>query len=82
MRRNTARLLNALDVARSWAVRRFAVASSIGVYTGTPGPRWHEDLALVPATAPNSILAFKKSIEAITPQILERTGIEPIMLPI
>ena len=82
MRRNTAMLLNALDVARSWGVRRFAVASSIGVYTGTPGPRWREDLALVPATAPNSILAFKKSVEAITPQVLEGTGIEPIMLRI
>ena len=82
MRRNTAMLLNALDVARTWGVRRFAVASSIGVYIGTPGPRWHEDLALVPATAPNSILAFKKSVEAITPQVLQGTGVEPIILRI
>ena len=82
MRRNTAMLLNALEVARTWGVRRFAVASSIGVYTGTPGPRWHEDLALVPATAPNSILAFKKSVEAITPQVLDGTGVEPITLRI
>ena len=35
MRRNTAMLLNALEVARAWEVRRFAVASSIGVYLGT-----------------------------------------------
>ena len=82
MRRNTAMLLNALEVARTWGVRRFAVASSIGVYIGTPGPRWHEDLALVPATAPNSILAFKKSVEAITPQVLDGTGVEPITLRI
>lgn len=82
MRRNTAMLLNALDVARTWRVRRFAVASSIGVYSGTPGPRWHEDLALVPATSPNSILAFKKSVEAITPQVLQGTGVEPINLRI
>ena len=79
MRRNTAMLLNALEVARTWRVRRFAVASSIGVYIGTPGPRLHEDLALVPATPPNSILAFKKSVEAITPQVLQGTGVEPVM---
>ena len=82
MRRNTAMLLNALEVARTWGVRRFAVASRIGVYIGTPGPRWHEDLALVPATSPNSILAFRKSVEAITPQVLEGTGVEPINLRI
>jgi UDP-glucose 4-epimerase len=82
MRRNTAMLLNALEVARSWGVRRFAVASSIGVYIGTPGPRWHEDLALVPATSPNSILAFKKSVEAMTPQVLQGTDVKPIILRI
>ena len=82
MRRNTAMLLNALEVARTWGVRRFAVASSIGVYIGTPGPRWHEDLALVPSTSPNSILAFKKSVQAITPQVLQGTGVEPIHLRI
>jgi UDP-glucose 4-epimerase len=82
MRRNTAMLLNALEVARAWKVRRFAVASSIGVYLGTPGPRWHEDLALVPATSPNSILAFKRSAEAIVPQVLQGSGVEPVILRI
>ena len=82
MRRNTAMLLNALEVARTWRVRRFAVASSLGVYIGTPGPRWHEDLALAPATSPNSILAFKKCVEAITPQVLQGTGVEPVILRI
>jgi UDP-glucose 4-epimerase len=82
MRRNTAMLLNVLEVARTWRVRRFAVASSIGVYIGTPGPRWHEDLALVPATSPNSILAFKKAAEAITPQVLQGTGVDTVMLRI
>ena len=82
MRRNTAMLLNTLEVARTWRVRRFAVSSSIGVYIGAPGPRWHEDLALVPATSPNSILAFKRSVEAITPQVLQGTGVEPITVRI
>ena len=82
MRRNTAMLLNTLEVARAWRVRRFAVASSIGVYIGTPGPRWDEDLALAPATSPNSILAFKRSVEAIAPQVLQDTGVEPIAVRI
>lgn len=82
MRRNTAMLLNALEVARAWKVRRFAVASSIGVYIGTPGPRWHEELALAPAAMPNSILAFKRSVEAIVPQVLSGTGVEATLLRI
>ncbi|HET8949510.1 MAG TPA: NAD(P)-dependent oxidoreductase [Solirubrobacteraceae bacterium] len=82
MRRNTAMLLNALEVARTSRVRRFAVASSIGVYHGTSGPRLHEDLPLAPATAPNSILAFKRSVEAIAPQVLHGAGIGPVILRI
>ena len=33
-RTDTTGLLNALDAARTWGVRRFAVASSLGVYIG------------------------------------------------
>ena len=35
-RTDTTALLNALDAARAWRVRRFAVASSLGVYLGRP----------------------------------------------
>jgi nucleoside-diphosphate-sugar epimerase len=42
-RTETAGLLNALDVARTWGVRRFAVASSLGVYIGRTETRWHEE---------------------------------------
>ena len=35
-RADVAGLLNALDAARTWGVRRFAVASSLGVYIGRP----------------------------------------------
>src|SRR5688572_32935833 len=45
-RTEMAGLLNALDAARTWGVRRFAVASSLGVYAGRPEPRWHEELPL------------------------------------
>ncbi|HWD80343.1 MAG TPA: NAD(P)-dependent oxidoreductase, partial [Kribbella sp.] len=45
-RTDTTGLLNALDAARAWGVRRFAVASSIGVYIGRTENPWHEELAL------------------------------------
>ena len=45
-RAETTGLLNALDAARARAVRRFAVASSLGVYTGRTEIPWTEELAL------------------------------------
>ncbi|HWG25019.1 MAG TPA: NAD-dependent epimerase/dehydratase family protein [Actinospica sp.] len=41
-RTETTGLLNALDAAHTWGVRRFAVASSLGVYIGRTETRWHE----------------------------------------
>jgi nucleoside-diphosphate-sugar epimerase len=35
-RTETTGLLNALEAARTWGVRRLAVASSLGVYAGRP----------------------------------------------
>jgi nucleoside-diphosphate-sugar epimerase len=61
-RADTAGLFNALDAARAWGVRRFAVASSIGVYIGRTETRWHEDLALPTADLPHLIVAFKKAV--------------------
>jgi nucleoside-diphosphate-sugar epimerase len=59
-RTETTGLLNALDAARTWDVRRFAVASSIGVYAGRTENRWHEELALPAAELPHLIVAFKR----------------------
>jgi nucleoside-diphosphate-sugar epimerase len=75
-------LLNALDAARSWGVRRFAVASSIGVYIGRSEIPWHEELALPSAELPHLIVAFKKAVEPITTHSLRGTGIEPVLLRI
>jgi NAD(P)-dependent dehydrogenase (short-subunit alcohol dehydrogenase family) len=63
LRINTAGLYNALEAAREWKVRRFAVASSIGVYIGRPEPRWSEELELPTMAIDNPILAFKKAAE-------------------
>ncbi|MFC9693104.1 NAD-dependent epimerase/dehydratase family protein [Kribbella sp. NPDC056951] len=75
-------LLNALDAARTWGVRRFAVASSLGNYIGRPEIPWHEDLALPEADLPLAIVAFKKAVEPITVHSLQGTGIDPVLLRI
>jgi nucleoside-diphosphate-sugar epimerase len=81
-RTNTTGLLNALEVARAWGVRRFSVASSIGSYLGRPEARWHEELALPSTTYDNPIPAFKKAAETLTTQSLLDTGVEPLVLRI
>ncbi|MFI5730999.1 NAD-dependent epimerase/dehydratase family protein [Kribbella sp. NPDC051587] len=81
-RHDLAGLLNALDAARAWGVRRFAVASSLGNYIGRPEIPWHEELAIPDADLPLAIIALKKAVEPITTQSLQGTGIEPVLLRI
>ncbi|MET9276225.1 NAD(P)-dependent oxidoreductase [Kribbella sp. NPDC003557] len=75
-------LFNALDAARAWGVRRFAVASSLGVYIGQGESPWHEGLALPDAQLPHLIIAFKKAVEPITTHALQGTGVHPVVLRI
>ena len=58
-------LLNALQAATVWGVRRFCVASTIGVYAGVDEVPWREDAPL-PVTAAHQIHAFKKTAELFT----------------
>jgi nucleoside-diphosphate-sugar epimerase len=81
-RTETTGLLNALDAARTWGVRRFAVASSIGVYIGRAETRWHEDLALPTGELPHLIIAFKKAVEPLTTHSLQGSGVQPVVLRI
>jgi nucleoside-diphosphate-sugar epimerase len=81
-RTDTIGLLNALDAARTWGVRRFAVASSLGVYSGRTEIRWHEELALPTAALPHVIVAFKKAVEPLTTQSLQGSGVERAVLRI
>jgi nucleoside-diphosphate-sugar epimerase len=75
-------LLNALDAARTWGVRRFAVASSLGVYIGRSEIPWHEGLDLPTADLPHLIIAFKKAVEPLTTHALQGSGVEPVLLRI
>lgn len=81
-RTDTTGLLNALDAARTWGVRRFAVASSLGVYIGQDQTRWHEELALPATQLPHPIIAFKKAVEPLTTHSLQSSGVQPVVLRI
>jgi nucleoside-diphosphate-sugar epimerase len=81
-RTDTTGLLNALDAARTWGVRRFAVASSLGVYIGRTETPWHEHLELPTAPLPHLIIAFKKAAEPLTTHSLQDSGVQPIVLRI
>jgi len=81
-RTDTAGLLNALAAARSWGVRRFAVASSLGVYIGRGEIPWHEELDLPTTQLPHLIIAFKKAVEPLTTHSLANTGVHPVVLRI
>ena len=75
-------LLNALDAACIWGVRRFAVPSSLGVYLGRSEIPWHEELALPAAELPHLIVAFKKAAEPLTTHSLQGSGVQPVVLRI
>lgn len=81
-RHDLAGLLTMLEAAQAWSVRRFAVASSIGVYTGRAEIPWEEDLALPLAGLPHAIVAFKKAVEPLTVFALAGTGVQPVLLRI
>jgi len=81
-RTDTTGLLNALDAARIWGVRRFAVAGSLGVYIGRTEIPWHEELALPAAELPHLIIAFKKVVEPLVTHSLQGSGIQPVVLRI
>jgi nucleoside-diphosphate-sugar epimerase len=81
-RTDTTGLLNVLDAARTWGVRRFAVASSLGVYIGRAEIPWHEELALPATELPHLIVAFKKAAEPLTTHSLQGSGVQPVVLRI
>jgi UDP-glucose 4-epimerase len=62
LRADTAGLLNTLTAATVWGVRRFSVASTIGVYAGVDERPWREDAPL-PVVAAHQIPVFKKTAE-------------------
>ena len=62
LRADSLALLNALEAATAWGVRRLSVASSIAVYAGVDEAPLREDLPL-PVVAAHQIPVFKKTAE-------------------
>ena len=81
LRAEAGALLNALEAAREWGVRRFSVASSIGVYIGVDEMPWREDAPL-PVLAPHQIHAFKKTAELFAALTDGSAGFEAVSLRI
>lgn len=76
-------LLNALKAATVWGVRRFSVASSIGVYVGVDeSAPWQEDAPLPVISALPQILQFKKTAELFGAAVSASAGFELVNLRI
>jgi UDP-glucose 4-epimerase len=75
-RRALGGLLNVIQVAQDWSVKRVGVASTIGVYAGiaAEGPL-AEDLPL-PTSSPHLIPTFKKIGELLNAHLAAATGID------
>jgi UDP-glucose 4-epimerase len=74
-------LLNALEAATVWGVRRFSVASSIAVYLGVDEVPLHEDAPL-PVVAAHQIPVFKKTAELFAALAGDSAGFDPVSLRI
>jgi UDP-glucose 4-epimerase len=81
LRAETLGLLNALEAAAVWGVRRFSVASTIGAYAGVDEVPWREDAPL-PVVAPHQIHAFKKTAELFAALTADSAGFEAVSLRI
>jgi UDP-glucose 4-epimerase len=81
LRADTVGLLNALQAATVWGVRRFSVASTIGVYAGVDEVPWREDSPL-PVVAAHQIPVFKKTAELFASLTGDTAGFDPVSLRI
>jgi UDP-glucose 4-epimerase len=81
LRTDTLGLLNALEAATVWGVRRFSVASSIAVYLGVDEIPWREDSPL-PMVAAHQIPVFKKTAELFATLAGNSVGFDPVNLRI
>jgi UDP-glucose 4-epimerase len=81
LRADTLGMLNALKAATMWGVRRFSVASTIGVYAGVDDVPWREDAPL-PVVAAHQIPVFKKTAELFAELTGDSAGFDTVSLRI
>jgi UDP-glucose 4-epimerase len=72
-------LLNCLEAAEAWGVKRLGLASSVTVYNGVENGPFAEDMPL--RTTPNNpVEAYKKAYEIISTHYALRTGLDIVLL--
>ncbi len=81
LRADSVGMLNALQAAKEWGVRRFSVASTIGAYMGVDEVPWRED-ALLPVVAPFHIPVFKRTAELWAELVGDSAGFDTVSLRI
>jgi UDP-glucose 4-epimerase len=81
LRADTLGLLNALEAATAWGVRRFSVASTIAVYLGVHEVPLREEAPL-PVVAAHQIPVFKKTAELFATLSGDSAGFDPVNLRI
>src|SRR5438093_6038676 len=70
-------LINILEAARLFDVRRIILGSSIGVYSGVPEGPFKEDMFL-PVTSTNPTETWKKAWEITGLHFADRTGLDVV----
>jgi len=78
---NTQGLINVLEAAQAWGVKRVGLASSIAVYSGEKQGPFREDQPLR-MFGGNHVEAYKKTIEILGSHYAQRTGLDVVMLRI
>jgi UDP-glucose 4-epimerase len=72
-------LLNCLEAAEAWGVKRLGIASSVTVYNGVEDGPFEEDMPL--RTTPNNpVEAYKKAYEIVSTHYALRTGLDIVLL--
>lgn len=81
LRADTRGLLNALEAATRWGVRRFAVASTVALYAGVDEVPWREEAAL-PMVAGHQIPVMKRTAELFATLTAQSAGFDAVGLRI
>jgi UDP-glucose 4-epimerase len=72
-------LLNCLQAAEAWGVKRLGIASSVTVYNGVDDGPYLEEMPLR-MTPTNPVEAFKKAYEITSTHYALRTGLDIVLL--
>jgi len=72
-------LINCLEAAEAWGVKRLGIASSITVYNGVNDGPFEEDMPLR-TTPTNPVEAYKKAYEITSTHYALRTGLDIALL--